>query len=87
MLVADGVPNVYILSGGINGWLNVFSEEDPGVVKMAARTAAEDLQYQFPAAYGARYNAASPDPHHYELEYEPKVELQIKRGPLGSGCG
>lgn len=86
-LMAAGVPNVYILSGGINNWLSYFSEEDPGVVKMAAPTAEDQLDYQFPAAFGARFNAAKPDPHEYEIEFEPKVKLEIKRGPLGSGCG
>jgi 3-mercaptopyruvate sulfurtransferase SseA len=86
-MVAAGVPNVYILSGGINNWLDYFSEEDAGVVKMAAATATDQLRYQFPAAFGARFNAAKPDPHKYEIEYEPKVKLEIKRGPLGSGCG
>lgn len=86
-LTASGVPNVYILSGGINGWLDTFSKEDPGVIKMAAPMAEDQIHYQFPAAYGSRFNAASPEPHDYHLEYEPKIKLEIKRGPLGSGCG
>jgi hypothetical protein len=86
-LAASGVPNVYILSGGINHWLDYFYEEDAGVVKLASPTAEDQLRFQFPAAYGSRFNAANPDPHEYELEFEPKVKLEIKRGPLGSGCG
>lgn len=85
-LVASGVPNVYILAGGINNWLDHFAEDDSDVVKMAAM-AADQLAYRFPAAYGARFHAANPDPHEFELEYEPKIELKLKRGPLGSGCG
>jgi rhodanese-related sulfurtransferase len=85
-LVASGVPNAYILAGGVNGWLDRFSQEDTGVVKMAAMT-PDQLRYRFPAAYGERFHAAQPNPAHYNLIYEPKIELTIKRGPLGSGCG
>ncbi len=31
LLVAESVPNVYILEGGINNWLTVFGHDDPTV--------------------------------------------------------
>ncbi len=45
------------------------------------------LSYTFTSAVGSRYGAAEPDPHEYELEYMPKVELELKRGPTSGGCG
>lgn len=86
-LTALGVPNVYVLAGGINAWLDTFAHEDDGIASIASVTPPDQLRYQFPAAYGARFQAASPDPHHYEFDYVPVIEIKMKRGPLGSGCG
>ncbi len=86
-LVAESVPNVYILERGINGWLEIFGDET-FVAEHPQRAAAEDeLRYTFVAARGARYAPAHPNLHAYELEYTPKVELKVKRGPSGGGCG
>jgi rhodanese-related sulfurtransferase len=87
-LTAEAVPNVYILSGGINNWLNTFttSYED----EFCGRSiAAEDdqLQYEFDAALGSNCPAAYPDQEKYEFEYEEKIKLDIKRAPVGGGCG
>jgi rhodanese-related sulfurtransferase len=86
-LVAESVPNVYILGGGINGWLETFADEEFRATHAVAGAAPDALRYTFDAALGARDPAAEPDPHAFELEYEPKVQLQIKRGPSGGGCG
>ncbi len=88
MLVAESVPNVYILEGGVNGWLDVFAEEDESIQPIAAQ-GPDQLRYTFPAAMGDRYNASFPDPHQWleELEYTPKIKLERKRGPTGGGCG
>lgn len=85
LLNANGVPNVYILGGGVNEWIATFDVEQSAQYNGSAPDDA--LKYDFTAALGSRYPAAEPDPHEFELEYEPKVQLQIKRGPIGSGCG
>lgn len=85
LLAAESVPNIYILGGGLNGWLAQFGEDLAVVSNTPADS--EQLNYQFPAALGARHPAAEPDPHRYELEYIPKVELELKRAPLSGGCG
>ena len=85
-LVAESVPNVYILEGGINNWLDTFQES-------GAKTAAinfsgdETLRHSFTAALGAMHPAADPDPHSMHIEYIPKVKLKLKQGPSGGGCG
>ena len=87
-MTAQAVPNVYILSGGINNWLDTFEtpyEEDICGEKSTAEE--EELRYKFDAALGSNCPAAYPDHDKYELEYEKKIKLELKRAPLGGGCG
>ena len=85
-LVAESVPNVYILEGGINNWIAMFGDDD--LTKTFNRGAGDDqLCYIFDSALGARNPAAEPDAHNLELEYTPKVELELKRAPTSGGCG
>jgi hypothetical protein len=87
MLAAESVPNIYILEGGINYWLTVFAGEEEAIQPTAIPPGQERLIYTFPAALGARYEAAFPNPHEWELEYTPKIKLQIQRDKSGGGCG
>ncbi|MFO3797785.1 MAG: rhodanese-like domain-containing protein, partial [Anaerolineales bacterium] len=89
MLVAGGVPNVYILEGGLNNWLATFGEDDPQIRPLTSNIASnEELRYIFPYALGDRYQSADPDPIKYEeLEFEPRIKLQMKRDKSGGGCG
>ncbi len=88
ILVAESLPNVYILEGGINGWLDTFADETfKAEHPLIADPGDDALRYQFTVALGDRYPAASPDPEEFALEYTPKVELGTKRGPSGGGCG
>jgi rhodanese-related sulfurtransferase len=86
MLVAESVPNVYILEGGINNWIAIFGNDD--LTKTFNRGAGDDqLCYIFDSALGARNPAAEPDAHNLELDYTPKVKLEMKRAPTSGGCG
>jgi hypothetical protein len=87
ILVAESVSNVYILEGGINNWINTFAQADPGITPTPTPAGSEQLGYKFNAALGGRYDASNPNPHEYELEYTPKIKLQLKRSPSGGGCG
>lgn len=88
VMVAESVPNVYILEGGINNWIRVFGEESPEIVWLGDSGDNEKLHYLIPAALGERFEIAYPSPHHWgDLEYVPKIQLEMKRGPGGSGCG
>jgi rhodanese-related sulfurtransferase len=89
VLVAESVPNVYILDGGINNWLDTFATDFEegfcGQVKIASN---EELRYDFSAALGSGCPAAFPEIEDYEdLEYTPKIKLEIKRAPTSGGCG
>jgi hypothetical protein len=87
MLTAEAVPNVYILEGGVNGWLNTFSDADFQAQYRLASHADDQLGYAFAAALGDRYPAADPNPDVFKLEFTPKVQLAVKRGPTSGGCG
>lgn len=89
-LVASGVPNVYILEGGINNWIAFFGAEDETLqaIQPALNPAADQLAYIFPAALGNRYESCDPSPIEYEsLEFEAKIKLELKRDKSGGGCG
>lgn len=94
-LTAESVPNAYILEGGINNWIATFGKDDREIQPVTASLAAsesasyaqERLNYVFPAALGDRYPASSPNPLEWELDYLPKVKLQMQRDKSGGGCG
>lgn len=85
MLVAQNLHNVYLLEGGANYWLDVFTEE--GQVGDYILVEGEELMHEFDSAMGDSHPASDPDPHEFELIYEPKVKLELKKGPTGGGCG
>jgi len=46
------------------------------------------LRYLFSTALGDRYDCANPSPlAEWELEFTPKIQLQLKRDKSGGGCG
>jgi rhodanese-related sulfurtransferase len=88
VLVAESVSNVYILEGGLNNWIAFFGADDPNIEGKVSNPKDEQLAYIFPAALGDRYECSDPNPiHNEELEFEPKIQLQIKRDKSGGGCG
>lgn len=86
IMVAEAVPNVYILEGGINNWIAAFGDAEL-TSRFNPGAGVDRLRYRFDAALGSRYAASAPDPELYKLEYVSKVKLDIKRGPTGGGCG
>ncbi|MBE7435347.1 MAG: YeeE/YedE family protein [Anaerolineales bacterium] len=88
-LSASAVPNVYILEGGVNNWIAFFGRDDKTLTAQPKPNPGDDeLGYIFPAALGSRYESCSPDPIEYEkLEFEAKIQLQLKRDKSGGGCG
>jgi len=93
-LTAESLTNVYILEGGINNWLDNFSGAGaetenadaalPHPKPLTNPAPGDDiLRYAFPAALGALYPAATPEPHDFEIEYTPKVKLELKQASGG----
>jgi rhodanese-related sulfurtransferase len=87
MMAAENVHNVYMLEGGLNYWLDVFEAQKVTSEDFTLHAGDEELHYSFDAALGDRHAASNPDPHEFELEYKPKVKLELKKGPSGGGCG
>lgn len=85
-LVAESVPNVYLLEGGINNWLTVFAGDENRIRAMESRL-DDNLRFEFAAALGAAFPAADPHISEYDIEFVPKIKLELKRGPTSGGCG
>ena len=85
MLAAESVANVYILEGGVNGWLQTFAAEDERIRPLGTAR-GEELGFEFSAALGSAFPAAEPNPQEYQLEYTPKIQLKNQRARSG-GCG
>ncbi|MEJ2401890.1 MAG: YeeE/YedE thiosulfate transporter family protein [Xanthomonadales bacterium] len=86
VLRAESLPNVYILSGGVNNWIRAYSDEAFLLAHYTPKRAVDQPAYRFDLALGARHPAAEPAPHS-EAEFEPKVKLEMKRAPTSGGCG
>lgn len=87
MLTAESVPNAYILEGGLNHWLETYASADPALPPATPSPGDDRLRYDFALALGAQSPAATPDPHEFAVDYTPKIQLKLKRGPSGGGCG
>ena len=73
LLVAMGVKNVYILEGGITGWLTAYAHKGADHGPMLA--------------LGDRHEASLPDAHHTaKRPYKKKIKLANKAKKSG-GCG
>ena len=86
-LKAESVPNVYILDGGVNNWIRTYSDEAFVDEHLIRGRDNDQPAYSFDAAIGARHPAAEPNPEAFEIEFEPKVKLELKRAPTSGGCG
>jgi len=87
ILKAESVPNVYILEGGINKWLDTYASDSFTKENKIRLRELDQLAYRFDAATGSRHPAAEPNPNVLDLNYEPKVILELKRAPVTGGCG
>ncbi len=88
ILVAESIPNVYILEGGVNNWIKFFEADDPNIRPLRDYPASDRPAYLFPAALGDRYLCSDPNPIEFEnLQFTPKIKLQLKRDKSGGGCG
>lgn len=86
-LRAASVPNIYVMEGGINGWLQSFAP--PGMIQghTILTSAGERLPLYFEQALGSRHPLASPNLAGYPNDFVKKVKLEVKRAPAGGGCG
>ena len=87
-LRAESVRSLYILDGGINNWIRTFGGEAFAAENAIEQPAADTLAYRFGAALGSRYAFAAPNPTLAgSFDFTPRIQLEVKRGPGGGGCG
>jgi hypothetical protein len=87
LLAAQSVINVYILEGGMNGWLETFGHVGHEQCVDVDPVGASTLRHRFESALGSAHPSADPDNlRHHGLQYTKKVELQTRK-TLGGGCG
>jgi rhodanese-related sulfurtransferase/uncharacterized membrane protein YedE/YeeE len=84
-LKAESVQNVYVLEGGVKGWLNSFAVQ-PKSLQTQPVSSSQPLQFQFERAIGSHHPAAKPSPVNYPFEGVPKIKLELKRAPASGGC-
>ena len=87
MLKAESLPNVYILDGGVNNWIRTYGQDYFVEDRLVRNRENDQPAFRFDAALGARHPAAEPNPEAFEIEFEPKVKLELKRAPTSGGCG
>ncbi len=89
LLVSESVLNVYLLEGGINGWLDRFAGEGAceGCRPIEGNVSEGSLRYRFDSALGANRPIADPDTFRdLALPFIPKVKMETKT-ELKGGCG
>jgi len=87
ILRAQSLPNIYILEGGINAWLKTYGGNTLDEMERVTNRQEDQLAYRFKSATGERHPAAEPEADLIDLEFVPKIILQMKRAPTSGGCG
>lgn len=92
-LQARRQPNVFLLEGGVNGWLAAYCGHGDGDAALAMHQALPTggpdgtLRWRFASALGDRLPASRPDPHHAPpMDFVKKVKLS-KAAKKSGGCG
>ena len=89
---AQNIINLYILSGGINNWLDTFTIDKSIAVRedVKAKKDEDALRYAFTRAVGETVYPANPRVRHGhglpELKFEKKVKMKTKK-TISGGCG
>jgi rhodanese-related sulfurtransferase len=87
-LRAEGTRSLYILEGGVNNWIATFGDEEFRTANALPAAGDDRLAFSFPSALGSGFAFAAPNEKAAEgLAFTPKIQLELKRGPGGGGCG
>jgi rhodanese-related sulfurtransferase len=85
-LTAYQVPNVYILEGGLQNWLQTFSKLHN--FEPTTNSSSQSLGYQINRALGDRHQVSFPQKATLQgMEWENRVKLELKKAISGGGCG
>jgi len=92
LLRAQGVLNLYILSGGVNHWLKLFHLDKTIASPTDGTETGDRLHYRFSRAVGSTLKASNPGAEYLEklkehnITFKKKVKIQKKK-VLSGGCG
>ena len=92
LLSVQGVNNVYILTGGINFWLDLYGEGSEQIVEKIPSqgdlSGTDVLRHRFAFALGSMHPAADPDPKSFPpRKYVKKVKPIGRVAKKSGGCG
>lgn len=88
LLTAARAPRIYLLAGGINGWLTAFGR--PGLLRpMRADCPADDCRrYAFDAALGGRHPESDPGLKAIEgRSFTRKIKIEGPQKRKAGSCG
>ena len=90
-LDALGISNIYVLAGGVNGWIATYCPQicgEDGIETAKYEPSADDSKVEFPLALGDRYELSRPELEEVvPRDFTPVVKLQKASRDLGGGCG
>ncbi len=89
-LDALGVDNLYILAGGVNGWIAAWCPQVCGTTIETAKyePSADGTSVRFPLALGDRYELSRPDLEKVTpRSFTPVVKVRKATRDLSGGCG
>ncbi|WP_075185028.1 YeeE/YedE thiosulfate transporter family protein [Teredinibacter haidensis] len=86
-LRAASIPNLYVLEGGVNGWIRQFAPQSFLLDSKQPESGSDEVGFHFAKALGNRYPMASPNLLAFPEPFVDKVKLEVKRAPAGGGCG
>jgi len=86
-LASRGVPNVYILEGGINRWLELFPPPPCLGKPLDRRSADEELDFVFYRAVGDCCNSAYPEVKHRGLPLDCYLSANPDAAHIHSAAG
>jgi len=94
VLKAHGAAHVYVLSGGINLWLDVFREGRLDAQPVRGAAATDRMRHVFPSSLGERHPSARPSEDAYlrwmrtkARAFEAHVTPVTRAGKASGGCG
>lgn len=94
LLKAHGAAHVYVLSGGVNLWLDVFREGRLDAQPARGAGATDRMRHAFPSSLGERYPFARPSEGAYlrwtrtkARPFEAHVQPVTRAGKASGGCG
>jgi rhodanese-related sulfurtransferase len=92
VLAAEDITNVFILEGGVNNWLNIFTDEEMKALYIVDGRKNEECGYVFGTdlrAAAAKNLVANPNPEAFTISYIAKIGAEpVAAEPAsGGGCG